>query len=82
MTKVLVVDDDPTCLDATRMLLGVYGFEVATAANAQEAAQAADAFRPDVLVVDWMLRDQADGLQVARAMREVLPNVKVIVVTG
>ena len=39
-------------------------------------------FLPDVLVVDWMLKDHTDGLEVADGIRKTQPNLRVIVITG
>ncbi len=36
----------------------------------------------DVLIVDWMLSDDADGLDVAEALRAIHPDLQTIVVTG
>lgn len=82
MAKILIVDDEPSCRDATRVLLSGEGFEVETAADGREALEAAKRFLPDVLLVDWMLRDKMDGLEVARAVRATIPGMRTIVITG
>jgi DNA-binding response OmpR family regulator len=82
MVKVLVIDDEPAYRDSLRLLMPCEGFEVDTAANAREAYDAAARFQPDVLVVDWMLKDHTDGLEVANSMRADHPNLRVILITG
>jgi len=82
MVKVLVIDDEPAYRDSLRLLMPCEGFEVETAANAREAFAAAARFQPDVLVVDWMLKDHSDGLDVAETMRGDHPELRVIVITG
>ena len=82
MVKVLVIDDEPAFRDSLRLLMPCEGFEVETAANAREAFDVAARFEPDVLVVDWMLKDHTDGLEVAESMRPGHPNLRVIVITG
>jgi DNA-binding response OmpR family regulator len=82
MVKVLVIDDEPAYRDSLRLLMPCEGFEVETAANAGEAYEAAARFQPDVLVVDWMLKDHTDGLDVADSMRKSHSELRVIVITG
>ena len=82
MVKVLVIDDEPAYRDSLRLLMPCEGFEVETAANAGEAFAAAARFQPDVLVVDWMLKDHTDGLEVAERMRQGHPDLRVIMITG
>jgi DNA-binding response OmpR family regulator len=68
MTRVLVVDDEP----GIRMLLRAYlekdGLEVAEAATGAEGVDAADTWRPDLILLDVGLPD-IDGLEVLRRVR-------------
>ncbi len=82
LAKVLIVDDEYACRDSLGLLLSLENFDVEMAADAKEALDIGVSFAPDVLIVDWMLGDETDGLQVAEALRAVDPNVQVIVVTG
>ena len=83
MTRVLVVDDEKACRDSLHLLLTTCtDFEVETAADAPAAVEASRRFRPDVLIVDWLLGGATDGLEVARAVRAVNPRVRTILITG
>ncbi len=82
LAKVLIVDDEYACRDSLGLLLSLENFDVETAADAKEALDIGVSFAPDVLIVDWMLSDDTDGLQIAEALRAVNPNVQIIVVTG
>ena len=42
----------------------------------------AKSFRPDLLIVDFLLKDEYYGLQVAEAMRKLAPELRIIVITG
>jgi two-component system, OmpR family, response regulator len=66
--RVLVVDDEPSIVDAVATALRYEGFDVEQAANGQEAIDAAHRFQPDLIVLDWMLPD-LDGLEVGRRLR-------------
>lgn len=52
MTKILVVDDETSILQSTRLLLRALGFEVATASTPGEVLPVLLAERPDVLLQD------------------------------
>ena len=79
--RVLVVDDEP---DLTEVLTGVLGYEgwrVRAAADGAGALATARDFRPDAVVLDWMLPDM-DGLRVLRELRAELPEVCVLFLTA
>jgi two-component system OmpR family response regulator len=67
--RILVVDDEPSIVDAVATALRYEGFEVDEAATGREALKVAEARRPDVIVLDVMLPD-LDGLQVTRRLRQ------------
>jgi CheY-like chemotaxis protein len=63
--SVLVVDDDPAFRRLAQRILQVFGFSVAGEADtAATAISAADALRPDAILVDVGLPDR-DGLALA-----------------
>ncbi|MBN1588727.1 MAG: response regulator [Pirellulales bacterium] len=82
MKKVLVVDDEPDYPQLLSIILTKEGFDVKTAADGNEAREVAEAFVPDVLVVDWMLQGSEDGLQVAEHLTEMNPTLRTILITG
>jgi two-component system OmpR family response regulator len=67
--KILVVDDEPSIVDAVATALRYEGFEVADAVNGRDALAAAVASEPDLAVLDWMLPD-IQGIEVGRRLRE------------
>jgi two-component system, OmpR family, KDP operon response regulator KdpE len=67
--RILVCDDEPQILRALRVILRDGGFEVVTAASAEEALAAAAVRPPDAAIVDLLLPDQ-DGVEVTRSIRE------------
>ncbi|MFD5030304.1 response regulator transcription factor [Streptomyces sp. NPDC058220] len=79
--RVLVVDDEP---DLTEVLSGALRYErweVRSACDGASAVSAARAFRPDAVVLDWMLPDM-DGLRVLRELRAAQPGVCVLFLTA
>jgi two-component system OmpR family response regulator len=66
--RLLVVEDEPNILELLGASLRFAGFEVATAANGHDAFAAAQAQRPDLVVLDVMLPGM-DGFEVVRRLR-------------
>src|SRR5581483_7537917 len=69
MTKVLVVDDDPSLLKALRIGLTARGDDIVVAHNGTEAVNQVALARPDLVILDLGLPD-LDGLEVCRRIRE------------
>jgi two-component system OmpR family response regulator len=66
--RVLVVDDEPSIVDALSTALRYEGFDVHEAQTGREALKWAESLRPDLIVLDIMLPD-LDGLEVTRRLR-------------
>ncbi|MGH8869888.1 MAG: response regulator transcription factor [Actinomycetes bacterium] len=66
--RVLVVDDDPTVAEVVTGYLERAGYAVAHAGDGDEALRVADAWGPDLVVLDLMLPG-ADGIEVCRRLR-------------
>jgi DNA-binding response OmpR family regulator len=66
--RALVVDDEETILEFLGMGLGYEGFTVETASDGPSALAVADRFRPDIVLLDWMLPG-LDGVEVCRRLR-------------
>ncbi len=82
MANVLVVDDVDTYRRYLTLELELQGHEVVVAKSGSEAITVGVASPPDVLVVDWMLNDEHDGLDVAEAVLAANPSVQIILITG
>lgn len=82
MARILILDDEPVpCRFLSRFLSG-HGYQVETAIRAQEAIELAAEFRPDLLLVDWLLKDECNGLDVARTLRARNPELCLVFITG
>ena len=66
--RILVVDDEPSIVDAVGMSLRYEGFEVDEAGTGRAALDAVEQRPPDLIVLDIMLPD-FDGLEVTRRLR-------------
>jgi len=67
--RILVVDDEQSIVDAVATALRYEGYEVEEAYNGRDALAAVARFEPDLVVLDWMLRD-IEGIQVGRRLRD------------
>jgi two-component system OmpR family response regulator len=67
--RVLVVDDEPSLVDAVSTALRYEGFEVIEATTGRAGLAAAQDERPDLIVLDVMLPD-LDGFAVSTRLRE------------
>jgi two-component system response regulator HydG len=80
MARVLVVEDDPDSLAATKDVLQSQGHDVATAESLSGARAALGAGMPDVLLLDLMLPD-GNGLELLADVQST-DLAKVVLMTG
>jgi two-component system, OmpR family, response regulator MtrA len=78
--RLLVVDDDRSIREITRMALEEEGYVVDTAVDAEEALEAIRKNVPDLLVLDVMLPGR-DGFELAREIRKT-SNLPIILLTA
>jgi excisionase family DNA binding protein len=82
--KVLVVDDDHEIVELIVDALTRDGrFEIKTASSGYEAGMATQQFRPDLILLDYMLPD-VNGNIVCQTIRKnpEFANIKIIIVSG
>jgi DNA-binding response OmpR family regulator len=69
MTRILVVDDEPTLVATLKYNLEREKYEVVTAADGGDAVEVARSSRPDLVLLDLMLPGM-DGIEVCRVLRK------------
>jgi DNA-binding NtrC family response regulator len=79
--RILVADDEAEVRGALAELLAGWGHAVDVAADGQEALKKATETRPDVVVSDLVM-PRLDGIWLLRALRDELPEVPVVFLTG
>lgn len=82
--RVLIVDDDPNILELFTDVLGEdERFEIRTAANGYDAGMLTEAFKPHMVVLDYMLPD-VNGNIVCQRIREHdgMVDTKILFVSG
>ena len=78
MKKVLIVEDEQALSAAYKTILEKHGFKPAVAGNGQEALEAIEKERPDVILLD-MKMPKMSGLEFLKALETVTHDMKVIV---
>jgi two-component system cell cycle response regulator len=80
---VLMIDDEPTALEALKALLESEGYRLECATNGVEGMGMACDLQPDVILLDVMMPDM-DGLEVCRRLRvdPQLAEVPIVMVTA
>lgn len=81
--KVLLIDDEKLLVKSTCMALNCYDFEVKSALDGKEGLQAAEDFKPDIILLDIMMPEM-DGWEVLGKLKEkeMLKDIPVIVFTA
>jgi excisionase family DNA binding protein len=82
--KVLIVDDDAEIVELIVDVLGRDGrFETETASSGYEAGMATQRFRPELILLDYMLPD-VNGNVVCQTIRKnpEFQNIRIIIVSG
>jgi two-component system cell cycle sensor histidine kinase/response regulator CckA len=80
---VLIVDDEPDVVAGLRQLLEQHNYRVCTAINGQEALKTATRreHRIDAMITDLMM-PAMDGMALIRAVRAMMPELKIIASSG
>ncbi len=82
MAKLLIVEDEEGFRRQLEIGLSSLGHEIRCASSGREAVDVGVHYRPDVLVCDWMLKDDIHGLHVVQVLQAVLPDLRAILITG
>ena len=79
--KILIVDDEPFNLDLLEQELTDLGYTIERANNGSEALKKAESFRPELILLDYMMPDM-NGLEVLKELRRRENHVPVVIVTA
>ena len=79
--KVLIVEDENQVARLIELELSYEGYQVDIAKNGKEALEKVEKFKPDLIILDWILPEM-DGLEVTRRIRSDGNDVPVIVLTA
>ncbi len=69
MARILIIDDDADLVEALKVMLEAKGFEVLTAYNGDEGFELAKRERPDLIILDVMMKTKDEGFQVSYKLK-------------
>ena len=69
MSRILIVEDDPSLVELLKYNLETEGFDVSVARDGEGGLEAIDTQDPDLVVLDWMLPNMS-GIEICRQMRQ------------
>ena len=81
MASILVVEDDPVIRQTVEYALKRAGFTVSSVGDGARALEAAESFRPDLVLLDLMLPGM-DGYEIAEHLRRDDKETAIIMVTA
>ena len=81
VSRMLIVDDDPSVVRLLADHCARMGFDIETASNGIQALTMASRTRPDILVIDVNMPEM-DGLSVCTQLLDPKRALNVIVITG
>jgi CheY-like chemotaxis protein len=84
MAKILIIDDDPDFVRATRIILEKHNHETITADGGDAGYNRAVEEKPDLVILDVMMDTVLDGLSVSQRMHDdpKLEETPIIMVTS
>ncbi|HXT14538.1 MAG TPA: sigma-54 dependent transcriptional regulator [Gemmatimonadaceae bacterium] len=82
MPSVLIIDDEPNIRRMVGALLSAEGYEVRDAQDGASGLARATEAEPDVVLLDLMMPGDMDGMATLARVRESVPEVPVIMMSG
>jgi len=82
--RVLIVDDDPEFVETTKIILESGGYETSWAKDGLEALTRLNETRPDIILLDVMMRTKGDGVWTSQRLRsdERFRGIPVLMITA
>ncbi|MDY0040467.1 MAG: response regulator [Desulforhabdus sp.] len=81
MDKILVIDDEESARELLKLTLEADGFQVCTAEDGWKGLTVYETSQPEVVLTDIKMPG-IDGIEVLRRLKQLNPDVEVIVITG
>ena len=82
--KILIIDDDPDVSHAVTLVLEHRGYEVRNAADSAEGMQRLQETRPDLIILDVMMRTSQEGFELSRELKHNpdFQDIPILMLTG
>jgi CheY-like chemotaxis protein len=67
--RILIIDDDPDITEAMTVVLENKGYTVASAADGSAGMEQVQSERPDLIILDVMMRTSQEGFELSRQLK-------------
>jgi two-component system response regulator MprA len=81
MSRILVIDDEPSVRRALRRVLEKFGHEIEEAGDGAAGAIVCANMKPDLVITD-VIMPKMNGIDATRIIREANPNVRILAISG
>jgi DNA-binding response OmpR family regulator len=82
--SILIIDDDPDITEAMTVILTNRGYDVRTAQDGSEGMDQLKQARPDLIILDVMMRTSQEGFELSRELKhnKAFKNIPILMLTG
>ena len=80
--RLLVVDNEIDVGNFVKSFFEIRGFDVVAVLNGDEAMKVLEDVKPDIVILDVIMRREKEGLEYLPQIKKKLPGAKVIMITG
>ena len=81
-SRILVVDNEIDVCNIVKYFFEMRGFDVMTALNGDEAMNVLEHVKPDLVILDVMMRTAQEGVQYLPQIKRKSPDSRIIMITG
>jgi DNA-binding response OmpR family regulator len=81
-SRIMVVDNELDICNFVKSFFEVRGYLVSTALNGDEAMAKIGKEKPELILLDMMMRREKEGLEYLPRLKEALPLARILMVTG
>lgn len=80
--RLLVVDNEIEICNFVKMFFEMRGFKVYSAYDGEEALKVAADKQPQIILLDVNMKTEEDGFEALPKLKKILPDAKILLVTG
>ena len=80
--RILVIDNEIDICNFVKSFFEIRGFDVVGAYNGDDAMKILTQVNPDLVILDVKMRREEEGLEYLPQIKQKMPAVKVIMITG
>ncbi len=82
MAKILIIDDETSIRKALAISFANDGHEIREANAKDTALSLLKEFNPDIVVLDWFVPGETEGLEILKESKQMQPDAAVIIITA